>query len=501
MTKQAGFLKGWFAQGGEGRRPAADEAPPLAVVQPAAEPPARDRKFAPSPFGAFGEDGERVGEHIAYFLSRLDDVYALRQEFAAVAEPMQSFIRSHDEAQTRLAETTALLSRERAEALAMRAEYLALRARQTSQENDLAEARHQLTLHADLAETRGSQLRALQITHDDVAARLGWATRQLEEEAQTIREQGETHRVLTENAARLEQELAADRGRIVEIKDAQEAAAADAARFRDQIERLQPGVTAAKRRISELEGEVATARATAGALELKLMTEQDARRAADAARFQERSAYDTDTAEFRMQVEALEGRHQLTARLLDQSRALLNEKIDELRVLDRAAKDVASEKGALQRRLASAQDEARRLNEQLGEMASRNNDAQERCSMLTNALAAKDVQIEQLATRVAASKSQLDEATGRYEQERLGIEAANRKLIEDVQSERAERALAQGALSIARNSREKLLVQLDEMKRSRYGRTVDTIVDRDVPAEANEAKVTPLRTPAAGEEG
>lgn len=94
--------------------------------------------------------------------------------------------------------------------------------------------------------------------------------------------------------------------------------------------------------------------------------------------------------------------------------------------------------------------------------------------MLTNAMAAKDAQIEQLQNRSEALKNQLDDAAVRYEQERTTLEALNRKLIEEVQSERAERALAQGALSIARGSREKLLIQIEELKRGRPGRPHDS---------------------------
>lgn len=93
--------------------------------------------------------------------------------------------------------------------------------------------------------------------------------------------------------------------------------------------------------------------------------------------------------------------------------------------------------------------------------------------MLTNALAAKDAQIEQLQSRAEAMKMQLDDAVMRYEQERATVEATNRKLIEEVQSERAERALAQGALSIARGSREKLLAQIEDLKKGRAARMAD----------------------------
>ena len=135
----SGFLNRWLGRSPEpyrepvrveARMSAAEPTAPVASSAPEAsrtapmETAQAPRTMLPSPFGQFGENGEKVGEHISYFLARLDDVYSLRQEFAAVAEPMQQFVRSHDEAQTRLAETAALLSRERDEGQLSRSDNL-----------------------------------------------------------------------------------------------------------------------------------------------------------------------------------------------------------------------------------------------------------------------------------------------------------------------------------------------------------------------------------------
>ena len=448
-------------------------APPEAP-QPSTEAPPASRTTPPSPFGQFGENGEKVGEHISYFLARLDDVYSLRQEFAAVAEPMQQFVRSHDEAQTRLAETVALLSRERDEGQLSRSDNLALRAANARIDNALVEANNQLKMLGETSERRGSELRSLQIAHDDASARLDWATRQLASEAQTSREKADAHRLLVEELAKLEQELAHERARNQELKDLQEAAGAEIKRMQAQLERLSPSLAAAKRRVTELENDASAGAALLGMVELKLAGEQDTRRATEALRSQEKASYETELSALTLQLEAMEGRQQTTTRLFEQTRALLNEKIDETRMADRATKDLSAEKIVLERRHASAQDEIRRLLDQASELGARHGDTQERCSMLTNALAAKDAHIEQLQARAEASKAQLDDAVMRHEQERTAIDATNRKLIEEVQSERAERALAQGALSIARGSREKLLAQIEDLKRNRVGRLHDT---------------------------
>ncbi len=456
-----GFLQRMF--GGEGR-PDNAATPAVVMTQP---------KALTSPFGEFGEKGERVGEQIAYFISRLDELYSLRQEFASVAKPMQDFIVSHAEAQTRLAETTALLAREKTDAHTIRAEAHALRAANARQENALVEAHNQIRLHEDAAENRSGQLRNLQIAHDDVITKLDWATRQLAAETQANADHGEARRSLTEELNKVEQDLANERARLLELRDQHEAGGAEMRRLQGIADRLQPSLTSARRRVAELENDAAAANATVGSLELKIATEQELRRAAEHARSQEKVAFDNEVAALLSQVEALESRHATTIKIFEQSRALVNEKIEQVRQLERAAKDAQADKLVAERRQTNAQEEIRRLAEQAASLGTRHQEAQERGSMLANAVSAKDAQIEQLENRCIALKNQLEDAVARHEQERVGIESTNRKLIEEVQSEKAERALAQGALSIARNSREKLLSQIEELKRQRLSRTVE----------------------------
>ena len=469
-----GFLQRMFGGEVEARPPDRVAAPAAVVAQP---------KMLTSPFGEFGEKGERVGEQIAYFISRLDELYSLRQEFASVAKPMQDFIVSHAEAQTRLAETSALLAREKTDAQTIRSEAHALRAANARLENALAEANNQIKLHEDVAENRSGQLRNLQIAHDDVTSKLDWTTRQLATETQVNADHGEARRGLTEELNQVEQELANERARFLELRDQHEAGGAELRRLQGIADRLQPSLTSAKRRVAELENDAAAAGATISSLELKIATEQELRRAAEHARSQEKVAFDNEVAALLLQVEALESRHATTTKIFEQSRALVTEKIEQVRQLERAAKDAQADRIVAERRQANAQEEIRRLAEQATSLATRHQDAHERSGMLANAVSAKDAQIEQLESRCIALKNQLEDAVARHEQERVGIESANRKLIEEVQSERAERALAQGALSIARNSREKLLTQLEELKRQRLTRGVEP---HDLPDELHE---------------
>ena len=114
------------------------------------------------------------------------------------------------------------------------------------------------------------------------------------------------------------------------------------------------------------------------------------------------------------------------------------------------------EKNTLDRRLEATQQEVERQVAMVNELQRSRIELQERVEMLNKAIAAKDFQIESSDNKVASLSERIDQFTKRFEQERSTLEAANRRLTEELQNEKAERSLIQGALEIARESRIKI---------------------------------------------
>jgi crescentin len=111
---------------------------------------------------------------------------------------------------------------------------------------------------------------------------------------------------------------------------------------------------------------------------------------------------------------------------------------------------------AEERCLEAAQQEIDRQVAQAYEPQRSRVELQERVEMLNKAIAAKDFQIETADNKVASLSERIDQLAKRFDQERHALEAANRRLTEALQNEKAERALIQGALEIARESRVKI---------------------------------------------
>ncbi len=225
----------------------------------------------------------------------------------------------------------------------------------------------------------------------------------------------------------------------------------------------------------EVEAESQSTKQAIAALELKLTNEREARQNAEELREQERVAHESELAFSMTQFESLNNRHDTTVKLLEQARGLIAEKSEETRMADRALKEAVSERTAVERRVTTLQEETRRLTSQLSNADELLQDTKGRSAMLTKALAAKDALVAQQTAKNESLAQQAEAAALRFEQERAEREAVHRKLIEELERERAERALAQGALSIARASREKLIEQLEAIKRKRPGSFKDDL--------------------------
>lgn len=99
--------------------------------------------------------------------------------------------------------------------------------------------------------------------------------------------------------------------------------------------------------------------------------------------------------------------------------------------------------------------------------------------MLNKAFAAKDFQIESAENKVAALNDRIEQMAKRFEQERNGLEALNRRLTEELQNEKAERSMLQGALEIARESRAKIQNKYVSLRKKTR---LDTAEDEGAPA-------------------
>jgi crescentin len=414
-----------------------------------------------------GRLGEKVGEQMAYLASRLNEMQSLRDDFASLVQPISSFVRTHEEAQTRVLELEALLEKERGDLKELRRELGDERSLSARVRGDLAGALKQLGSLEEAASSTEERIRSLQDALDESRSQAAFVAQQLaaqSDRSETLTQLVDSH---AGALAAAEQKLAAEQARASDLADTKETIAAELARLQDAVEQLSPQVLSSRRRIADLEAQVNDASLVIGSLESRLSNERDLRSALEQTRSQEVAAWDNERGTLTRQLESLNTRHATTLKLLEQARQFGREKSEEILRSDKLAKEALEARAAAERRLVFAQDEARHSKAELTTAEGKLRDVAARCDMLDRAMVAKDAQIEQANSRAAALSEQIATITARFEQEHATLENTNRKLIEQLQNEKAERALVQGALSIARSSREKLLDQISTLKKNR----------------------------------
>ena len=118
---------------------------------PQAQPPQQQQPEG-TQFDRMGRLGEKVGEQMAYLASRLDELQSLRDDFASIVQPIAGFVRTHEEAQTRVLELEALLGKEREDLRVLRREIVEERNNSARARSDLAATERQIGSYEEAAD-------------------------------------------------------------------------------------------------------------------------------------------------------------------------------------------------------------------------------------------------------------------------------------------------------------------------------------------------------------
>ncbi|WP_224000700.1 hypothetical protein [Aureimonas sp. SA4125] len=415
---------------------------------------------------SLGQRNEMLRVRFSQMVDRLEDLKSLSEDFSMIVEPIEAIAEELPHAKARVMETEALLSREieanqnlRREVDALTSELSATsgeltsyttRARKLEAEchemtGTVDEQRALLREQAQLLDNIERQLAVEAEQHSSVAAELALqraereATEQSLQRAQSeLQRESEQHSIFERECRRLHQLVGEQSERIVGLE-------ARANELAEQRER-QKGVFAA--------------------LEVRL---QEAELACQKAEEEHESIVGQLTAErtsLTLKVDAAAARLASTEHILANLRSQFRDKDEALRITERSLKDALLERIAADRRLEAMRNELVHQSAQVSEIHRLRQEADERNEMLTKTLAAKDVALENSLAKAVSLGDRLETLTRRNENDRVKQEAATRRLIEELESERAERTLAQGALEIARENRVALQRQNEILKRS-----------------------------------
>jgi crescentin len=418
---------------------------------------------------AIGKRDEQVRVRLDEMVSRLEDLKSLSEDFSSLIQPLSEISHELPKAAMRVVDLETMLAHEREQALLARSQAGHLEEKLALASDQGAIALERATQLDALLRTREAELREEQLRSQERVLALENVERQLAAANENIVAlTGENKAVrlevqaIDEELGRAEHELVQKRSRLDvlerEVLRAQHLSQDQGIRLSD-----------ATGRVRELEETLAAERGRVRDLEAQISVETASHAKVLAGHEAEASAFRIERANLQLKLEAASNRASSLDQVLDGVRNQLREKDSEARIADRAMKQATIERDVAERRVESAQAEFARQTDRLVEVQRLLSDTDARADMLTKALAAKDLSLEQAMARIASVSDRLDQTNARLETERANWEADKRNLAEELQRERSERVMAQGALNIARESRNALQRQHDAGRRAQRG--------------------------------
>ena len=474
---------------------------PVEDRQPAtpsrAAPEGRGEPVAARPNGALdavGQKNELIRVRFANLIDRLEEIRSLKEDFALLSEPVNDLIRNYPQLQSRLLETEAVLRKETETTVALRRELGDLGSLHARTMDDLSAALSQLRKAEARARDHESAVEDLRLTLKDKEAIVVDLENQISIETERARNITEENQALRLEAHEADQTVARAERELIETRERNGLLDHEVKRLQKVTEEQNYRLSGLTNRYGEMETQLEATLQRASELESKLMSEQVLRHRLETQLDAERSAHQGALSSLDMKIEGLQSRLSATDKILAHTRDQLRDKNEALRGAERSLKETAIEKNTLVRRLEASQQEAERQGAMVNELQRSRVELQERVEMLGKAIAAKDFQIESSDNKVASLSERIDQLTKRFEQDRNALEAANRRLTEELQNERSERSLLQGALEIARESRVKIQKKYVALrKRTRLDAQDDDPALMDEEAEA-ETNVRPLKS-------
>jgi crescentin len=444
-----------------------------------------------------------VRVRISQMMERLDDLKSLQADFTQILEPLAGVADELPQAKIKIAELEVLLAREQEFIRSMRRELTEVNGRAATTANELTTASNEWQRLEGLLRERDGENEELRVQVRDRTIATDNLERQLFAETEQVRALTGENKSLRVEAQAADQAMTRAERELADVSERLSLAEQDSRRLQALAGEQAVKLADAEARIVELTQHLEAARQRARELEAQLAAETGARERAEGQFETELSAIRADRANLAMKLDAALGRSSTLEQLLGQVRSQLREREDAARLSDRTLKELQIERVTLDRRLEGLQGELQRQTDRVAEIQRLRAETDARADMLTKALAAKEAAMEQSQTRTTALADRMEQLARRHESEKAELQAANRRLVEELQNERSERALAQGALDIARETRASLQKQHETLKRAvrnLHGVDPASLVGLAAPearpeARQEESNVTPFTHP------
>lgn len=423
----------------------------------------------PAPAGSaldrLGEQNETIRSQIAHIGTRLEEISVLKHEFTSLHETIAGIIIEHPQLQAQVVERDELLRRERETVGRLDREHRGVSAENARLADELTRISAQATTLAQTLKERDEEVQQIRSELREREAIAADLDRQLGAETDRVRVMADENQAFRNEVQEADRTILRLERDLSEARDALSVLQNDYQNARDLADDQSERLAALSRSYSEQEQQLEEARQWGSELEAKLETEEATSKRLEAERDTERAQFRTTLASEEVKLEGLRSRVRVTENILEQAREQLRARGEQIKATERALRDATLEKQSAERKLQTIQQELVREAQVASEAERARIQLSDRCDMLTKALAAKDNALANADDKIDSLNRKIEQLTADSDAARETLEQRVRKLSDELNSERSERALAQGALESARRTRSDVERELFQMRK------------------------------------
>lgn len=400
-----------------------------------------------------GRENEGLRHRCEEVVRKVEEAATLRQDLAAVFGHVDVILKDLERTKAALAQRTAALAAERDNSHDMKARHRQLLSDHDQLRDENVSLHSERQKHQDFAGETETQLQGLMEALADKSKHFTDLSRRSDADRERLAQMEIDVRAAREEMQRaddlifsLQSDLSAARDHATLVEEDNKTLQANLSDARQQIARLarreneaQAILTANKQRIDDLELMVNSERSEHGKTRGLYQGESASRRA--------------EVSSLQTRLDAMTTRAEANDRLLGETRTQMHTKIEELRKAERRIQELLTASGPLDTRVASLEQENKALHQKVSELVAVQLSLSDHSETLAKSVRAKDKDAAGLKQRVEALTDRFHIEMNRYEEERERMQQTIARLGEHLEKEKLDRAMAEGALEVARKHR------------------------------------------------
>lgn len=384
---------------------------------------------------------------------RIDELDALRTSFNQLAQPLDRNLRAIEQKKFENASLRAHLSDARARSELMRGELIRFEKRVDSLETE------KLSLQQDIRSAKES-IAALENNRIELTQDLSQARNQIMDlERQAVRAADYERSLVNDNQTLRDMIISKDahitqiEANSVRLAETVSLLEGDNSGIKDALALKMEEFNRATRRLTEVDHELDSTRNRLSHTKTLLNETKNERKAISDQFDDLNSRYQAEKSALNMKVDALQSRSTLGERLLAEARNSLIGRTEELRVAERKLVDASVSAAANDQKMTQIKLANENLERQIRELEQSRTILIDRANSLTKNLKARDSALAKLDDRIPVFMGRIDQLEAQFEADRVSYQTRIDELSVALETERMERAVAEGALGMARKDR------------------------------------------------